>query len=76
MHSYQPGEIAYIIESNRYIMEGKILRRSGNLYIFRFIEGGGTQVHAGRLYPTEEAAQNALDQIRRHLSGNPALAFG
>ena len=48
MHSYKIGEIAYLIESNRFIREGKILRHSGDFYLFRFIGGGGTRVRADR----------------------------
>ena len=72
MQSYHIGEIAYLIESNRFIQEGKILRRSGELYLFQFIGGGGTKVRGDRLFPTEEAAQSALDRIR---SRNPRLAL-
>lgn len=72
MHNYQVGEIAYLIESNRFITEGKIVQRSGDFYLFRFIEGGGTRVRGDRLYPTEEAAQAVLDRKRRQ---NPRLAL-
>lgn len=76
MHNYKIGEIVYLLESNRYILEGKILRRSGELYLLRFTEGGGTQVHANRLFPTEEAAQAMLDRIHGRNPRKAALAFG
>lgn len=63
MVNYQVGEIAYLIESNRFIREGKIVRKSQGCCLFRFIEGGGIRVQEDRLYPTEELAQKALDQI-------------
>lgn len=65
MANYQVGDIAYFIESNRYIREGKLLRRTGDQFLFRFLEGGGIQIPVSRLYPTEEAAQAALDILRR-----------
>lgn len=64
MAKYQVGEIAYLIESNRYIREGKIIRCTDGLCLFRFIEGGGIRVKEERLYPTEELAQRELDRIR------------
>ena len=75
MRSYSIGEIAYLIESNRFIMEGKIVSRSGEFYLFRFTEGGGTRVRADRLYPTEEAAQAVLDRKRRADPRIAVLAF-
>lgn len=74
MAKYNVGDIAYFIESRRFIREGKILRRSGDLYLFRFIEGGGTQIKEARLFPTEEAAQAALD-LRRTRDPRRELAF-
>lgn len=76
MHSYKIGEIAYLIESNRFIMEGKIIRRSGDFYLFRFTDGGGTRIRGDRLFPTEEAAQSALDRRRGRDPRTAALAFG
>ena len=75
MHIYKIGEIAYLIESNRFIREGKILRHSGDFYLFRFIGGGGTRVRADRLFPSEEAAQSALDRMRGRNPKAAALAF-
>lgn len=74
MVSYKVGDIAYLIEARKYIREGKIIRRSGDLYLFRFIEGGGTQIKADRLFASEEAAQAALDRARRR-DPHQALAF-
>ena len=75
MRSYKIGEIAYLIESNRFIQEGKLLQRNGDLYLFRFIEGGGTWVRANRLFPSEEAAQSALDRMRNRNPRTAALSF-
>lgn len=76
MHTYKIGEIAYLVESNHFIMEGKILRRFGNEYLFRFIEGGGIRVRGDRLYPTEEAAQAYLDRRRKADREHILRAFG
>lgn len=65
MKEYRVGDIAYLIESRRYIREGKIIRFCDGLYLFRFIEGGGTQISGSRLFPTEEAAQAELDRHRK-----------
>lgn len=63
MGDFRTGDIAYIIESNRFIREGKIRKCSGGIYLFQFIEGGGIQVKKHRLFKTEEAAQAELDRI-------------
>lgn len=76
MQKYNIGDIAYIIESNRYITEGKIQQCSGNLYLFRFIGGGGVRIRGERLFPTEEAAQAALDRLRGRNPRVAARAFG
>lgn len=65
MAAYQIGDVAYFIESRRYIREGKLIRRSGDGFLFRFVEGGGTRIAERRLFPTEEAAQAALDRSRK-----------
>lgn len=73
MNTYQIGDIAYFIESRRYIREGKLLRRKGDLFLFRFVEGGGIQISGSRLYPTEEAAQAALDRSRQDIKRSAAF---
>ena len=52
--AYKINDIAYIIESNRYIREGKIIHISGDLITFKFLDcmGAATKVKAHRLYPT------------------------
>lgn len=62
MHTCHVGDIAYLIESRRFIREGKILRLENGMCLFRFIEGGAIRVRENRLYPTEEAAQAAMDK--------------
>ena len=59
---YKLNDIAYMIESNRYIREGKIIRISGDLITFKFLDcmGAATKIKTHRLYPTEEAALAAI----------------
>lgn len=76
MAKYHVGESAYLLESRRFIREGKIGRITGNCCLFCFIEGGGIQVPMHRLYATEEAAQAELDRIRKPVrSARERLAF-
>lgn len=62
---YKVGDTAFLVESNRFIREGTIIRVSGDLYMFRFKEGGGIQVKGHRLYPTKEEAEQAIKTPKR-----------
>lgn len=75
MKPYQVGDIAYFIESRRFIREGKLIHCSGDAFLFRFIEGGGIQISSSRLFPSEEAAQAALDRSRRQQTSNHTAFF-
>ena len=58
---YKPGDTAYLIESNRFVREGCVVRKcGGGMYIFGFPEGGGIRVSGSRIYPTLEAAKKAI----------------
>lgn len=72
MKNYCIGDIAYFIESRRFIREGKLLSRTGDVFLFHFIEGGGIHISASRLFPTEEAAQAEIDRRRRLQGGIPS----
>lgn len=49
------GDTAYIVESNRYIREVKIIRINGDMFLVRFTDnGGGIQVRKNRLFPSAE----------------------
>lgn len=65
---YQTGDAAYIIESNRTIREGFIVRRNGDMYLFSYIGGGGLWVRKNRLYKTKEEAKAAMSN-RATVSG-------
>ena len=64
-HCYKTGDIAYLVESNRCIREGRLGQFQGGLYMFHFIEGGAIRVKEHRLYPSEEKAMAYLDQVRK-----------
>ena len=71
LHQYKVGDIAYLVESNRFIREGKITNICGDFVTFKFIEHGGTKVKAHRLFPTEEAAQSYIDTLKPPLPDHP-----
>lgn len=54
-HKFKVGDIAYLVENNRYVSEGKITYICGDIITFKFISGkGGTKVKAHRLFDSEE----------------------
>ena len=69
---YKTGDIAYLVESNRFIREGRVETCGGGLFLYHFIEGGAIRVKEHRLYPSEEAAQAYLDQFKKQ---KPRPAF-
>lgn len=75
--AYKINDIAYIIESNRYIREGKIIHISGDLITFKFLDcmGAATTVKAHRLYPTEEAALTAIGKSKVEISSSHMVAI-
>lgn len=75
--AYKINDIAYIIESNRYIREGKIIHISGDLITFKFLDymGAATKVKAHRLYPTEEAALTAIGKSKVKISSSHMVAI-
>lgn len=66
---YKLNDIAYMIESNRYIREGKIIHISGDLITFKFLDcmGAATKIKAHRLYPTEEVALAAIGKNKAEI---------
>lgn len=62
---FKVGDIAYLIESNRFIREGKIKQYYSGLYLFQFIEGGAIRVKEYRLYASEEEAQSEIDNQKK-----------
>lgn len=70
MASFKVGDTAYLLESKRFIREGKITRCLGGMYTFNFIEGGAINVSESRLYKTEAEVQAELDRIRGNDGNN------
>ena len=58
---YNPGDRAYIVESNHYIREVEVINGVGGFCTIRFVDrGGGIKVRESRLYPSREAAEASL----------------
>ncbi len=56
-----PGDTAYIVESGRWVREVKVILVSGDMYTLKFTDtGGGVRLREGRLYPSREAAEEAV----------------
>ena len=74
---YKLYDIAHMIESNRYIREGKIIHISGDLITFKFLDcmGAATTVKAHRLYPTEEAALAAIGKNKVEIPSSHMMAI-
>lgn len=66
MTAYKVGDIAYMVESNRYIREGKITHINGDLITFKFLDCmGATKIKVHRLYTSEEAALAAMGKSKQ-----------
>lgn len=74
---YKLNDIAYMIESNHYIREGKIIHISGDLITFKFLDcmGAATKIKAHRLYPTEEAALAAIGKNNVEIPNSRMMAI-
>ncbi|MCD7724253.1 MAG: hypothetical protein LUI12_01650 [Clostridiales bacterium] len=60
-NKYSPGDTAFLVGSNRFIQEVKILKFGGGLYTVRFADsGGGIKVRENRLFATKEDAEASL----------------
>ena len=58
---YKPGDLAYIIESNRFIREVQVRSAAGGMYVIRFTDtGGGIKVKESRLFPSKEDAEQSI----------------
>lgn len=75
--AYKINDIAYMIESNRYIREGKIIHISGDLITFKFLDcmGATTKIKEHRLYPTEEAALAAIGRNKVEIPSSHMMAI-
>lgn len=59
---FQNGSIAYIIENNRNVRVGKIVREKNGMYLFSFLEGGGLWIRRNRLYSTQKDAEAVIQK--------------
>ena len=75
--AYKLNDVAYMIESNHYIREGKIIHISGDLVTFKFLDcmGAATKIKAHRLYPTEEAALAAIGKNNVEVPSSHMMAI-
>ena len=61
LNKYNPGDIAFIVESSRFIREVKVLKIAGGFATLRFTDSdGGIKLRESRLFPTKEAAEASL----------------
>lgn len=59
--SFNPGDVAYIVESNLFIREVEVVKSAGGFCTIRFTDhGGGIKVRESRLFPSKEAAEASL----------------
>ena len=58
---YNPGDIAFIVESSRFIREVRGVKIAGGFAKVRFVDSdGGIKLRVSRLFPTKEAAEASL----------------
>jgi len=70
MSKYDPGDVAYIVESGHIIREVKVIRVSGGMYTLRFADtGGGVKLREGRVFPTKEDAENSIKPFKSKTKG-------
>lgn len=68
--TYETGTEVFLIENNRIIRKATVVKRSGNFYILRFDEGGGIQLRESRIFPTREAAEEGLPELKVQKKAN------
>ena len=75
--AYKLNDVAYMIESNHYIREGKIIHISGDLITFKVLDcmGAATKIKEHRLYPTEEAALAAIGRNKVEIPSSHMMAI-
>ena len=60
-NKYNPGDTAYIVESNRIIRAVKVLKVAGGFAALRFMDSdGGIKLRESRLFLTKEDAEASL----------------
>lgn len=70
---FQPGQIVYLIISNAWIREAKVVKYGAGFYTVKWVDeervggstnasSGGTRVRESRLYESKEEAKAVLDK--------------
>ncbi len=68
-NKYNPGDTAFIVESNRFVREVEIIKITGEFATLRFSDTkGGVKLRESRLFPTKEEAENSIKKNRQRLS--------
>lgn len=58
---FKPGDTAYIVENTRFVRKGTIIKKLGELYVFRFSDSfGGIKVRESRLFQSKEEADASI----------------
>lgn len=58
---FNPGDTAFLVESNRIIREVRVLKFGGGFYTIRFADSdGGIKVKEHRLFSTKEETEESL----------------
>lgn len=61
MKKYKAGDVAFIVESNRYVREVQVRSCAGDSYVVKFAgSDGGIRVKESRLFSTREDAEKSL----------------
>lgn len=63
MRKYQNGQQVWFIQSRRYVREATVVSYGNGFYVIRYSNGGGIRLREDRLYPTPEAAQEAVNRM-------------
>ena len=69
---FNPGDTAFLVESNRIIREVRILKFGGGFYTIRFADSdGGIKVKEHRLFASKEEAEESLPRKKPARSNWP-----
>ena len=71
---FKPGDTAYIVENTRFVRKGTIIKKFGELYVFRFSDSfGGIKVRESRLFQSKEEADASIRKRLPPRIGTPWL---
>ena len=62
-YTYNVGDTAFIVESQRIIREVKIIKCGGGFYTMKFVDAegsGGIRLRENRLFGSKEEAENSI----------------